>query len=156
MIKIDREFTNSLIEKAAHSERRRSNYNFHKDLSDTLQRMLNIMNTDTYVCPHKHINPDKREAFILLTGKVLVLEFDDSGKITDYIILDNKNGSYGCEIELKSWHTIICMEDTTILYEVKDGPYDAVTDKVFASWAPKEGDTDCLEYNKKLLKEVFK
>ena len=154
MIKIDRKFTETLIEKAANSERRRTNYNFHTDLSDTLQRMLNVMNTDTYVCPHKHINPDKREAFILLKGKVLVVEFDDSGNKTDFVILDNENASYGCEIELKSWHTIICLQENTVIYEVKDGPYDVATDKVFAPWAPKEGDANCLEYNRKLMVDL--
>jgi hypothetical protein len=27
-----------------------------------------------------------------------------------------------------------------VLYEVKEGPYDAATDKRFASWAPPESD----------------
>ena len=155
MIKIDQNFTDAFLEKASNSERRRANYNFHKELSDTMHRMLNIMNTDTYVCPHKHINPDKREAFILLKGKVLVVEFHDSGAISDFVILDRENNSYGCEIGLKQWHTIICLEDNTIVYEVKDGPYDVATDKVFAPWAPKEGDSSCLEYNQRLVKEVI-
>jgi cupin fold WbuC family metalloprotein len=154
MIKIDQAFIGTLVKKAAGSERRRTNYNFHKELSDTLQRMLNVMNTDTYVCPHKHITPDKREAFILIKGKVMVLEFDEGGNISDYILLDREKHSFGCEIKLKSWHTIVCLEDNTVLYEVKDGPYDAVTDKVFAPWAPKEGDLLCLEYNQKLINEV--
>jgi len=83
-----------------------------------------------------------------------VVEFDESGNKTDYVILDNENASYGCEIELKSWHTIICLQDNTVIYEVKDGPYDVVTDKVFAPWAPMEGDANCFEYNKKLMEEL--
>jgi len=154
MIKIDKSFTDPLIEKAAKSVRRRTNYNFHIVLEDTLQRMLNIMNIDTYVCPHKHINPDKREAFILLQGKVLVFEFDDSGRIKDYIMLDREKGSHGCEIGQRSWHTIICLENNTVLYEVKDGPYDVSTDKVFATWAPSEGDVACVQYNQSLIKKV--
>jgi len=156
MIKIDQTFTDALLEKAAKSERRRTNYNFHKELSDPLHRMLNIMNTDTYVCPHKHINPDKREAFILLKGKALAIEFDDNGQIKDYIVLDKEIYSHGCEIGIRNWHTIICLEDSTIIYEVKDGPYDQATDKVFATWTPKEGDDNCLEYNKKLIDGILK
>ncbi len=154
MIKIDRKFTDELIKTAQASPRRRINYNFHKELSDTLQRMLNIMNKDTYVQPHKHENPDKREAFIILKGKVLVIEFDNSGNIAEYILLDRTQDNYGCEIAPGTWHTIICLEDNSIIYEVKDGPYIQKTDKQFAAWAPKEDDKSCLEYNTALIQKL--
>lgn len=154
MIKIDKRFTESLIEKASHSDRKRTTYNFHKELSDRLQRMVNTLNTDTYVQPHKHEHPDKREAFILLKGKALVVEFDDQGIVSDYILLDKDAESYGCEIEPGYWHTIICLEDNTLLYELKDGPYDVNTDKKFAKWAPKEDDPNRLAYIKKIAKEL--
>lgn len=154
MIKIDKKFTDKLMVEASKSERRRITYNFHKELSDSLQRMINTMNTDTYVQPHKHEHPDKREAFILLRGKALVVEFDDQGTIADYILLDKNAESYGCEIDSGYWHTIICLENNTMLYELKDGPYDAKTDKKFAKWAPKEGDANCQAYMKKIAKEL--
>lgn len=151
MFKIDKNLTDGLIVKASKSNRRRINFNFHKEESDTLQRMLNVMNKDTYFCPHKHINPDKREAFILLRGKIMLIEFDDLGNITESFILSRENESFGCEIKQRSYHTLICLEENTILYEVKDGPYDPLTDKIFAPWAPKEGDPDCQTFNRKLL-----
>jgi cupin fold WbuC family metalloprotein len=155
MFKIDKIFTDELIVNASKSERRRTNFNFHNEAGDTLQRMLNIMNIDTYVCPHKHTNPDKREAFILLRGKVMAIEFDEHGNITESFILDRENESFGCEIKQRSYHTLICLEDNSVLYEVKDGPYDPHTDKVFAPWAPKEGDPDCQTFNRKLLDSLF-
>ncbi len=156
MIKIDRNFTDKLIKTAQKLPRRRINYNFHKKLSDTLQRMLNVMNKDTYVQPHKHENPDKREAFIILKGKVLVIEFDNSGNIAEYILLDRTQENYGCEIAAGTWHTIICLEDNSIIYEVKDGPYIQETDKKFAGWAPKEGDKSCKKYNEALIQKIYK
>jgi cupin fold WbuC family metalloprotein len=155
MIKIDKNFTLKYIETAQKSTRRRTTYNFHKDLSDTLQRMLNIMNKDTYVQAHRHKNPDKREAFIILKGKVLVIEFDDSGNVIDHIVLNREQENYGCEIAQGCWHTIICLEDNSIVYEVKDGPYIQETDKQFAPWAPKEGDKSCMDYNKKLMQNLL-
>ncbi len=155
MIKIDKQFTNKYIDIASSSERKRTNYNFHKELSDTLQRMLNVMNKNTYVQAHKHEMPDKREAFIILKGKVLVVEFDDVGRITDHIILNRDLENYGCEIVPGSWHTIICLENNSILYEVKDGPYIQETDKQFAVWAPDEGDDACEEYNKVIVGQIF-
>jgi len=155
MIKIDEQFTDKYIRLASVSERKRINYNFHKEMSDTLQRMLNILNKETYVQPHKHEKPDKREAFIILRGKVLVVEFDNTGKITEHILLCSENGNYGCEILPGTWHTIICMENNSILYELKDGPYVQETDKQFANWAPTESDGTCATYNKTIINKVF-
>ena len=154
MIKIDETFIDKTSVKAKKTDRRRMNYNFHKEASSTLQRMLNAIEPDTYLQPHKHENPDKVEAFFVLRGRVLVLEFDDDGNIIDHIILDSKKGNYGAEIPPRTWHIIISLEKDTVAYEVKDGPYNAENDKIFAPWAPAEGDPDALEYNKKILKEL--
>lgn len=154
MIKIDDSFTSPFIEKSANSERRRTIYNFHKEYGDTLQRMMNVMQKDTYIQPHKHQNPDKREAFIIFKGKGLVIEFNDNGNITDYFILDPTIGNYGCEVAERTWHTVICLENNTIFYEVKDGPYNPADDKNFAPWAPTEGEAGCKEYNEHLIKQL--
>jgi cupin fold WbuC family metalloprotein len=154
MIKIDKDFITPLLEKASNSERKRTNYNFHIYPQDTLQRMLNLLNTGTYVQPHKHENPDKREAFIILKGKVAVVEFDDKGNPTESIILEANTKNYGCEIAAKTWHSIICLEDNSVVYEVKDGPYNALTDKDFASWAPVEGEDGTGEYVRNLLEKL--
>jgi cupin fold WbuC family metalloprotein len=141
--------SNSLEElklKARQSKRLRKNYNFHKHPEDTLQRMLHAMNPGTYVQPHKHENPDKREAFIILEGKVAVIAFDDSGRIVEFFILDSKKGNYGVEIPEQTWHMLIALEENSVIYEVKDGPYSPQDDKNFAPWAPKEGDKACQFY----------
>jgi cupin fold WbuC family metalloprotein len=154
MIKIDKDFLAPILIKASNSERKRTNYNFHQFAEDTLQRMLNVLNTGTYVRPHKHENPDKREAFIILKGKIAVIEFDDMGNVIENILLTAHYDNYGCEIAPKSWHTIICLEDNSVIYEVKDGPYIATIDKNFASWAPEEGSEEADEYNKRLLEKL--
>ncbi len=41
---------------------------FHKQNSDTLHRMLNAVQPDSYVRPHRHLDPPKAEAWILLQG----------------------------------------------------------------------------------------
>ena len=154
MLKINEAFISQTSTKAKTSARRRMNYNFHKKDSDTLQRMLNAMEADTYIQPHKHENPDKVEAFFVLRGRILLVEFDDKGEITDHIILDPQKGNYGGEIAPRAWHTLISLENHSVAYEVKDGPYDANVDKNFASWAPAEGDIDCLAYNRSILKKL--
>jgi len=103
------------------------------------------------VRPHRHINPDKIEAFIILCGRAVVVEFDDKGDILDYFLLDTRNRNYGVELTKRSWHTIIALEEDTVVYEIKEGPYIPLDDKDFAQWAPKEGDTITNAYIDELL-----
>ena len=154
MIKINDEFVNSISQKAKASPRRRMNFNYHKEDAATLQRMLNALEPNTYIQPHKHENPDKVEVFFVLKGRVLLVEFNDDGDIIDHIVLDPKLGNYGGEIPPRVWHSLICLEAGSIAYEVKDGPYDPNIDKHFAAWAPAEGHPDCEKYNRQILSSL--
>jgi cupin fold WbuC family metalloprotein len=154
MIHIDKQLLDQVSQKAKMAPRRRMNHNFHQVPEDLLNRMLNAMEPDTYVRPHKHENPDKREAFIVLRGSFLIIEFDESGHITDHVILGGKKGVYGLEIPPRTYHTLISLEEGSVIYELKDGPYIAQTDKVFAPWAPEEGSAEAAVYNQTLLKKL--
>ena len=152
MIKINNDFLQPIIEKARKSSRERMNYNFHEAPSDLLQRMIHVMEPGTYVRPHKHESPDKREVFIILKGKAYLVEYTDSGNIRDYYLMDPGN-SYAVEIPPKTWHSIIPVEET-VFYELKDGPYDASIDKQFAQWAPGEGTPRGTNFCKEVLIKI--
>ena len=154
MIPINKALVEEVSAIAQSSPRKRTNHNFHPELSDTLQRLLNAMEPGTYVQPHKHEDPDKDEAFIILQGKALVVEFDEKGNITNHIVLSPTNGNYGVEIRAKSYHSVIILEKGTVLYEVKHGPYQKLDDKCFARWAPKEGEAGTEEYINSILKKL--
>lgn len=139
----------SVISEAKALPRKRKNFNYHPTFDDPINRMLNAVEPGSYVQPHKHESPDKREVFILLKGKLAVVFFDNSGNITDHVILDNIE-NFGVEIPPAQWHTIIALEPGTVVYEIKDGPYSPADDKNFASWAPKEGEAGCAGYLQKL------
>ncbi|MBN2172900.1 MAG: WbuC family cupin fold metalloprotein [Bacteroidales bacterium] len=154
MIKINAYLLKEMMLKAHQSPRGRINHNFHYGPGDPLQRMLNSMQPGTYLQPHKHENPDKREVFMALTGKFVVIQFNDDGTIADHMILDPKNNEYAAEVASRTYHTIICIEPDSIIYEIKDGPYDPADDKHFALWAPKEGEAGCEDYLKSLLNKL--
>lgn len=135
-----------LTQKAKISSRQRLNLNFHDDLADPINRMLNAFEPGTYIQPHKHENPDKREVFIVLRGSLVVVIFDDSGNPVDFILLDPEKGNYAVEVPPGVWHSVFSLETGTVVYEVKDGPYLQILDRNFASWAPKEGDSGCGDY----------
>lgn len=154
MLKITSDLLKELMLKARQAPRKRINHNFHYGPGDPLQRMLNSMQPGTYLQPHKHENPDKREVFMALTGKFVVIQFNDDGTIADHMILDPKNNEYAAEVAARTYHTIICLEPDSIIYELKDGPYDPADDKNFAPWAPKEGEAECEGYIKSLLMQI--
>ncbi len=146
MIKIDQPLLNNVSQLAKESPRGRKNYNFHKTYEDTLQRLINAIEPYSYIQPHKHENPDKREVFTVLQGRLLVVEFDQEGTITDHCIIAPHEGTFGAEIPNRTFHSIFSLEPGTIVYEIKDGPYSPIDDKNFAPWAPKEEETSTKEY----------
>lgn len=154
MIPITNKITNPLLQEAEKSNRKRKNLNFHQKFSDRIHRMIHATNPETYVQPHKHENPDKMETFIILKGRVLVIEFSKKGEILDHLILDSATGNYGVEIPSKTWHTLLTLEPNSLVYEIKDGPWNPTDDKDFASWAPTEGDIGCKDYNDSLLRKL--
>lgn len=154
MIHITNKICNPLLDEASDSKRKRKNYNFHQDAAERIHRMIHATNPETYVQPHKHENPDKMETFIILKGRVLVVEFSEVGEINDHIILDSITGNYGAEIPAKTWHTLLTLEKDSLIYELKDGPWNASDDKNFAAWAPAEGKPDCMNYNKSILSKL--
>jgi len=152
---VSEKLLNELSEKAKNSSRKRMNHNFHDDLADPINRMLNALEPETYLQPHKHENPDKREVFVLIRGSFVVIFFDETGNPTNFVLLNREKGNYAVEIPVGAWHTVIALEAGSVFYEVKDGPYLPINDKNFASWAPKEGDKGCGEYLSKLTDQFY-
>ncbi|MEI6884621.1 MAG: WbuC family cupin fold metalloprotein [Bacteroidota bacterium] len=151
MVRIDKTLLDSVTTEAISLPRLRKNFNFHKEYSDTLQRLLNALEPMSYIRPHKHEDPDKREVFFALRGRILVIEFDENGEVADHQILDPAEGVYGTEIPERTFHTIVSLESGTVAYEIKDGPYSPIDDKNFASWAPAEGSAEALPYLRSLI-----
>lgn len=126
---------------AKKSPRLRKNHNIHTTLEDPVQRLFNAMEPGTYVRPHRHRGQDRWEYFQIVTGAAMVLTFDASGRVMEKIELSDKGPNCAIEIPGDTWHTIVSLESGTVLFEIKQGPYKALTDKDFAHWAPLEGES---------------
>ena len=152
---INNQLLDEVTARAKVSPRLRMNYNFHKELDEPVNRLLNALEPDTYLRPHRHCNPDKNEIFILLRGKVVVFLFDDEGRITDTILMDPLNGCYGGEIPPGIWHGLLVLESGSVIYEVKEGPFTPLTPENMASWSPPVEDTEKVkDYLEKLKKYI--
>ncbi|MPQ46467.1 cupin fold metalloprotein, WbuC family [Marinifilum sp. N1E240] len=152
---INSDLLDQVSKKAIENSRKRMNYNFHANGEEVLQRMLNAIEPDTYLPPHRH--PEKVEIFLLLRGKVKTLFFNDIGEITEVRELNPINGEYGVEIPAGIWHTILVEESGSVIYELKEGPYVPGVGVEFASWAPEpKNEEECRLYREKLSAQISK
>jgi cupin fold WbuC family metalloprotein len=126
--------------RAKRSPRLRMNSNFHEDLNDPVNRLLNAMEPGTYLRPHRHCRPDRHEIFLVLRGRVALFLFDEEGNITDTVVFDPQRGCYGGEIPPGVWHGLLVLETGTVLYEIKQGPFAPLTPDNLAPWSPPAED----------------
>jgi cupin fold WbuC family metalloprotein len=151
---VDKQLLEKMLLEAKNSSRHRTMQCFHEHPGDSLQRMINLIERGSYVRPHRHVNPSKREVLIILHGQLACLEFDDSGNIIKKYVLDSNNGNFVVEISDKCFHTIIALSDFAAVFEVKDGPYIQSADKDFAQWAPDEDSTEGYKYLENLISKI--
>ena len=118
----------------------------HKGDDAPLHRMLNVMQPGTYARPHRHHAPPKAESFIVLSGAVRFVEFDDAGDVVQWLDLRAGSDVFGVDIEPGVWHALIVLEPDTALFEVKSGPYSKATDKDFPDWSPAEGSPESAAF----------
>jgi cupin fold WbuC family metalloprotein len=112
---------NEVSSHAKESPRLRMNYNFHQSLEDKCHRFLNAVEPGTEVPIHKH--PTKDETFVILRGKVRVTTHRDDGSIIEDVVLCNEEGCYGVNISKGVWHKIECIEEDSVIFECKEGPF---------------------------------
>lgn len=147
MIKLlDKKLLDALVHEAGDSPRRRKNLNLHQSLEEPLQKLFNAMQADSYVRPHRHPEPEKTELFIALRGKFVALTFDGRGVVTERIEFSPQGEVLGAEISPDTWHTVIALQDGSVFFEAKQGPYAPLSDKDFAAWAPAENSAAVAEY----------
>ena len=118
---IDNNLIDSVVAQAKESPRLRMNYNFHESLDDKCHRLLNALEPGTVVPVHRH--PTKDESFVILRGKVRVSIYNDSGQITESVVLSPADGKYGVDIAKNVWHGVECLESGSVIFEVKEGPF---------------------------------
>ena len=109
------------------SPRRRMNYNFHRSTDDAVNRLLNAMHRDSY-----------------LRGSVGVTIYDDAGGVVTRRRVSADGPCCGFDIEAGVWHGLVVLEDDTVLFEVKRGPYAPITADNLAPWTPDAEDRQAV------------
>lgn len=150
---IDDALIEATLARARSSPRLRANHNLHSSHLEGFHRFLNAYLRGTYAAPHRHIAVPKPETFVVLRGTLACFIFDDAGGIAQSVVL-GKGGLHGVDISPGVWHTVLPLSSEAVCLESKLGPWDAKTDKEFATWAPLEGDPAASEYAERLLTAV--
>lgn len=151
MIKLlDDALLDALCAAAEASPRRRKNHNLHPNDNYPAHRLLNAVQTDSYIAPHRHLDPNKDETFVVLRGALGVLLFDDTGAVTYSVKVGVGESVVGLDIPHSTWHTAVGLVPNTVILEAKSGPYIPATAEEKAPWAPAEGSAEAKVYLEKL------
>ena len=142
--------TDAIIEKGIEasraSSRKRMIYPVQRTQESNVQRLLNFMQPGTYIRPHQHPMLHATESIVLLKGSIRFFTFDGDGEIITDDRLTSDPMPDLVDIEPGTWHFFLVLEQDTIIFECKKGPYNADTDKEFALWSPEEGDKKAIEF----------
>ena len=153
---IDDKLLDEICAEAAASPRRRQNRNFHPYNDHPGHRLLNAMQADSYISPHRHLDPNKDETFVVLRGLLGLLIFDDAGNVVQTAQIGSGAATIGVDIPHGTWHTAVALAADTVFLEAKAGPYLALTDAERASWAPVENAPESVSYLAALKARVLR
>jgi cupin fold WbuC family metalloprotein len=111
---IDRALIQQKVEDAKKNIRKREIPNFHSSDQEALHRRLNCIQPGSYIRLHRHLDPPKDEAFVLLKGSAGFVIFDGEHGLEkkQFALLDSKRGTYGIDIRAGVWHTLFSLNPT--------------------------------------------
>ncbi len=141
-----------LLNAAKKSQRLRSHSNIHESYEDKCQKFFNAIRSDSYICPHRH-SPDSRdECLIAIKGLFGLITFNNVGIINSIVLFGGEiyaeklSIATGVNLPAATWHTVVSLVDSSVLFEVKEGPFLPHLAKELADWAPKEGEINASDF----------
>jgi cupin fold WbuC family metalloprotein len=138
---LDQALFDAVSAEARLSPRLRRNHNLHAE-PELVQRFLNVMQPGTYVRPHRHLRSTPGtgfECFVILQGAMGLLLLDGQGEVIEALRLDGQGPLRGVELQEGLFHTLVALKPDTVMFEIKQGPYQPASDKDFLSAFPAEG-----------------
>jgi cupin fold WbuC family metalloprotein len=128
-----------LAMRAEAAARKRAHLLLHEGHADPVQRLIIVLQPNTYVRPHRHSR--QWELLVLQQGRGNLLVFDGDARVRDRIELGPSSSVV--QIPIGLWHGFVVLEPNTAVLEIKPGPY---LPNEFADWAPEEGDASASRF----------
>ena len=146
LVVLSRSLVDQVAQASRASPRQRIILPLHKHDTDGLHRMLNVIQPDSYVRPHRHLEPPRTESWVLLRGAAAFFTFEDDGRVRDCLHLEAGGEHFGVDLEPAHYHGLVALVPDTVLFEAKSGPYAPANDKTFAPWSPEEGAAEARDF----------
>lgn len=99
---------------AASAPRLRAHRNFHPELSDPVQRLAIAMEPGTYIRPHRH--PHTFELLLPLSGRFVILNFDEQGVVTRRVVLGEE--CVALEMDAGTWHSVLSLDHGGVILKL--------------------------------------
>jgi cupin fold WbuC family metalloprotein len=141
IVRVTRHDIERLRALAADTPRRRVRLCAHKDTRDSLHEMLIVLDSATYIQPHRHHG--KSESFHVIEGLLSVVVFSEDGRVEDVIRLgDYTSGrTFYYRLAEPAYHTLLLESDRAVFHETTNGPFRR-EETEFAPWAPAEANAE--------------
>ena len=126
-MKITQQILDQLTEQAKASPRLRMNLDLRNGEGDTSQRMLNAIEPGSPLPIHRHQKTS--ETVVCLRGR-LVWEFYDEleRRCTETVELTPNGQVVALNVPAGAWHTVRALESGSVIIEMKNGPYEPLSD----------------------------
>ena len=122
---IDNKILDELSAQAKVNPRLRQSMDLRNSPEDLSQRMLNALEPGTVMPIHRHQKTS--ESVVILRGKIEWIFYDNDGNETERVTLDANGEPRMLNVERDRWHSLVCLESGSVLYESKDGAYHPLT-----------------------------
>ncbi len=84
--------------------------------------MLYALEPGTVLPIHRHRGSS--ETVVIIRGRIQWVFYDDSGAETERVTLDARGDLRMLNVERGRWHSLVCLESGSVLFESKDGPWE--------------------------------
>lgn len=127
---ITEQLLDNLTDQAKNSPRLRMAMDLRNTPEDKSQRMLNALEPGTVMPIHRH--HESSETVVLIRGKIEWVFYDDNGIESERVTLDANGDLRMINVERDRWHSLICLEENSVLFESKNGAYHPLAeDEIF-------------------------
>ena len=133
---LDHAFLEKIKEEYYKSEKKISRLLLHNSPSDNVQEMIICYGKESLIYPNCSVG--KSESLNVLEGKMKLINFDISGKVTANLEMEPKGSSsnpFLYRFNKCEWHTMIAISELVLVHEILEGPF--TTEKFpMPEWVP--------------------
>ena len=138
IIQVGEKWLEHVKESALASPRGRARLLLHQGEDDPIQEMLIVFAKGAQIRPHRTLN--KSESFHVLDGRLKMIMFDDSGKVTDSFEMGpvGSGATFMTRFARGPFYTYVPLTEFVVIHEITKGPF-SPDDTEPPDWAPEEG-----------------